>query len=160
MGIFSTERGPSNLTLKHNRAKTPPVTVMRVAMTAEDLRGNVVWSTNSRISHESSGLSPVIDNATVADSEVDLVEVYGIAICRSVGLSLKKALVVRVIVELMETSGKTEISQFNMTASIKQDVVRFNITAIVSHIALSGQTPHHAKRALGEREFLGWPTDE
>ena len=104
MGIFSTERRPANLTLKHNRSKTPPVTVMRVAMTAENLRSNIIWSANSGIGHESPGLSPVIDYTTVADSKVDLVKIYGIAICGFAGFSLEEALVVRIVVELVETS--------------------------------------------------------
>jgi hypothetical protein len=104
MGIFSTEGGPADLTLKHDRAKTPPVTVMRVAVTTENLGGDVIGSTNSRVGHKPSGFSPVIDDTTVADSEVDLVKINGIAICWPVGLSLKEALVVRIVVELVETS--------------------------------------------------------
>jgi hypothetical protein len=103
MGIFSTERRPADLTFKHNRTKTPPVAVVRVAVTAEDLRSNVVRSTNSGISHESPGLSPIIDHATIADSKVDLVKIDGITVCGSTGLSLKEAGIVRIVVELVET---------------------------------------------------------
>jgi hypothetical protein len=45
-----------------------------------------------------------------------------------VGLSLKQVLVVRVIVQFLETGGQSEICQLYMAATVKQDVVRFDVT--------------------------------
>lgn len=92
------------MTFEHNRTETPPVTIVRVAVTAENFRSNVVGSTNSGISHESSGLSPIIDDTTIANSKVDLIKVDGIAVCGFTGLSLKEARVVGIVVEFVETS--------------------------------------------------------
>ena len=83
MGILCTKRGPSNLTFEHNRSKTPPVAVVRITMTAEDLGRNIVRSADSRVCHHSSGLSPIIDDTAVADSEINLVETDGIPVCWS-----------------------------------------------------------------------------
>ena len=74
-------------------------------MTTEYLRSNVIGSSDGRIRHQSSGLSPVVDDTTVTDSKVDLVKIYGVAVCRSARLSLEEALVIRVVVEFVETSG-------------------------------------------------------
>lgn len=89
MGILRAERGPANLTLKHDCTKTPPVTVLSITMAAEDLRGNVVRSANSGVGHESTGLTPVVNNATVANREINLIKVDRIAITRPIRLSLE-----------------------------------------------------------------------
>lgn len=77
-----------------------PVTVKRVTISRQDLRGNVcdtlvprrrawhegfcndltVWCANSRISHQSARLSPLVDLCAVADSQADLVDVDGVSI--------------------------------------------------------------------------------
>jgi hypothetical protein len=102
MSIFSAEWRPSNLTFKHDRTQTPPITVLAVAMTTEDFRGNIIGSTDSGIRHDSPRLSPVINDTPVTYSKVDLIEVYGIAMLRLAGLSLEKILVVCIVMELME----------------------------------------------------------
>lgn len=88
MGIFGTERWPPNLTFKHDRAQTPPVTVCRVSSTSEDFRRNVVGSTNCRIGHNTTRLSPIVDNTPIAYSQVDLVEVDRHSVVRSVGCGM------------------------------------------------------------------------
>lgn len=119
--IFRAERGPADETLKHNCAEGPlykggpisiagevergenfayPVTVKRVTISRQDLRGDVcdtlircrwdwhggfhynltVWCANSRVRHESARLSPLIDLCAVANSQADLVDVDGVPI--------------------------------------------------------------------------------
>jgi hypothetical protein len=63
-------------------------------MTSEDLWSNVVGSSNSGVSHNSTRLSPIVDSTSVADGKVDLVEVDRITIPRLVGLALEELLVV------------------------------------------------------------------
>jgi hypothetical protein len=96
-------------------------------MTTEDFRSNVVRSTNGGISHDSTRLSPIIDDASIAYSEVDLVKVDRVAVGRSSRLSLKKLLVVGTIMQLMKASRQTEISELDMSTTIEQNVVRFDI---------------------------------
>lgn len=76
MGILGTERGPTDLTFKHDCTKRPPVTILSIAMATENLRSDVIWSTNSGVRHNSSRLSPVIDDPSITNSEIDLVEIY------------------------------------------------------------------------------------
>ena len=127
VSILSTERGPSNLALEHDRTQAPPITILTVTMTTEDFRSNVVRSTNGGISHDSTRLSPIIDDASIAYSEVDLVKVDRVAVGRSSRLSLKKLLVVGTIMQLMKASRQTEISELDMSTTIEQNVVRFDV---------------------------------
>lgn len=75
MGIFGTERRPSDLTFEHDRTETPPIAIIGITMSTENFWSNIIGCTNSRVSHDSSRLSPVIDNASVANCEVDLVKI-------------------------------------------------------------------------------------
>jgi hypothetical protein len=97
MSILSTERRPADLTFKHDGTQAPPIAVLSLTMTAEDFGGNVVRSANSRVGHKSTRLSPVIDNTSVTNSEIDLIKIDRVAIARTVGLSLKQVLIVRVV---------------------------------------------------------------
>jgi hypothetical protein len=97
-------------------------------MTTKDFRGNVVRSTNGGISHDSTRLSPIIDDTSIAYSEVDLVQVDRVAVCRSSRLSLKELLVIGTVVQLMKASRQTEISKLDMSTTIKKNIIRFNVT--------------------------------
>lgn len=88
MGIFGTERRPADLTFKHDRTQTPPVTVCRVTSTGENFRRNVVRSTNCGIGHNTTRFSPIVDNASIADSQVNLVEADGHSVVGSVGCGM------------------------------------------------------------------------
>jgi len=94
MSILSTERRPADLTLKHDRTKTPPVAILSVTMSAEDLWCDVVWSANRGICHNTSRLAPIVNYSTVTNSEIDLIEIDRVAITRSAGFSLKKVLII------------------------------------------------------------------
>lgn len=77
-----------------------------------------------------SRLSPGVHQSTITDSQVDLfIECHGVSIARFViGGRLEKSLIVRVLVLLATTGRETKISQFDVATSVKQDIVRFDIT--------------------------------
>jgi hypothetical protein len=80
MCFLGAERRPTNLTFEHDRAQTPPITVERITIAAEDLGSYVVRCANGRVRHDTTRLSPVIDRTTIADRQVDLVKVDRIAV--------------------------------------------------------------------------------
>jgi hypothetical protein len=127
VSILSTERRPSNLALEHDCTQAPPITILTVTMTTKDFRSNVVRSTNRGISHDSTRLSPIIDDASIAYSEVDLVQIDRIAVGRSSRLSLKELLVIGTVMQLMKASRQTEIRELDMSTTIKQNIIRFDI---------------------------------
>lgn len=94
VGILSTERRPADLTFKHDSTQAPPVTVLSVAVTTEDLRGNVIGRTNGGVGHKTTRLTPVVDDTSVANREVDLVKVDRITITGPIGLSLEQILII------------------------------------------------------------------
>lgn len=105
-----------------------PVTVKRVTISRKDLRGNIygtlvpcrrdwherfcnnltVWCANSRISHQSARLSPLVDLCAVADGQADLVDVDGVSIeilriARwTIRAAVQKLVIVVVIMQLSE----------------------------------------------------------
>ena len=131
VGLFGAERGPADETLEHDGSDRPPIAAIVVTLTAEDLRGNVVGSTNCRVSQLASGLPPCVDLGTVADGKLNLVHVHGVAVVtvRLVCTAGKQLLVVASIVLLVESCRETEISQLDVTAAVEQNVVRLDVTS-------------------------------
>lgn len=78
--VFGAERGPADETLEHDGADGPPVAAEGVAFTGEDFGSDVVRCSDCRVGHDATGFAPGVDLAAVADSEVDLIEVYGGAV--------------------------------------------------------------------------------
>jgi hypothetical protein len=104
VSILSTERGPSNLALEHNRTQAPPIAILTVTVAAEDFWSNVIRSTDSRIRHNPTRLSPIIDHASVAHSKVYLVKVDRVPVSWSAGLSLEQLLVIGIVMQLVKAS--------------------------------------------------------
>lgn len=104
VGILSTERRPANLTLKHDRSQRPPITIVGIAVAAEDLRCDIIRGTDCGIGHNSSRLSPIVDRTSIADREINLVKVHRISVPRSTRLALEELLVIGVVMEFVETS--------------------------------------------------------
>lgn len=95
MRIIRAEWWPPNDRLVHDGPQGPPVTAEAVTLPTEDFRGNVVWGAHSRVGHCPPGLTPVVDLASVADRQVDLVKVDRVSILAPlVGGSTKQLLVV------------------------------------------------------------------
>lgn len=97
MCVLGTERRPSDLTFEHDRTQTPPVTVLCIPVATEDFRSNVVRGTDGRVGHNSAGLSPIVDHASVADSQIDLVQVDRVPVGGFAGFALQELCIVRVV---------------------------------------------------------------
>lgn len=130
MTVLSAERRPTDEALEHDGSQRPPIAIKRVALAGEDFGGDVVRGSDSRVSHDPTGFSPVVDLRPVAHSEVDLINGDRVPISRSARLALKELLVVVVVMKLVETSRKSEIRKLDMTTSIEEDIVGFDITYI------------------------------
>ena len=74
VGFFSTKRRPPDETFKHDCTHGPPIATESITLSTEDLWSYVVWSPHGGISHDSARLTPCVDLATIAYSQVDLVE--------------------------------------------------------------------------------------
>lgn len=72
--LFCAEWRPSNQALEHDSANTPPITSEVVTFAAEDLRRNVIWSTDCRVCQLSPRLTPSVDLVAVGDCKLDLVD--------------------------------------------------------------------------------------
>lgn len=96
MSLLRAERWPPNQALKHDRAQTPPIATKIVALSAKDLRCDVVWRTDGGVGELSAGLAPRVYLLSVRDGELDLVEVDRLAIVsvRTVFAAGKELLVV------------------------------------------------------------------
>ena len=117
--IFGTERRPADETLEHNCASRPPVAGEGVALAAENLRGDVVRRSDSRVSHDATGFTPGIDLGAVANGEVDLVEGDRVAVAGPIGGAFEELLVVRILVLCMESSRQTEIGELDVATAVE-----------------------------------------
>jgi hypothetical protein len=75
VSLLSTEWWPADQTFEHDCTKRPPITAEIIALTAEDLRSDVVRSTNSRVGELSSRLTPCVYLLTIADRELNLIKI-------------------------------------------------------------------------------------
>lgn len=133
VAILGAERRPADQALEHDGTQRPPIAIKRVTMASEDFRSNIIWCTDGRVGHQTSGASPVIDLCTVADRQVDLVNSNRVAVvARLVGFALEQLCVVVVIMELVEAGRETEICKLDMTTPIKKDVVWLDISVFTT----------------------------
>jgi hypothetical protein len=99
-------------------------------LTVENFRSNVVRSSNSGIGHGTAGLSPGVDLTTVGYGKIDgIVEITRVAVPIFGSRVLEEVLIISVIVCFLASGRKTEVSKFDVTTPVKQDVVRLDITA-------------------------------
>jgi hypothetical protein len=98
-------------------------------LTVEDFRSNVVGSSNGRIGHGTAGLSPSVDLTTVGYGKVDgIVEVTRVAVSVFGGRVLEEVLIISVVVGFLASGRETKVSKLDMTAAVKQNVVRLDVT--------------------------------
>ena len=98
-------------------------------MPTENFRSNIIRCTDSGVRHNTPRSTPVVNDSSVADRQIDLVEINGVAVTRLWRrLALQKLLVIRVVMEAMEASRQAEIGELDMSATVKQDVVRLDVT--------------------------------
>lgn len=121
MRLLSAERRPTDETFEHDSAHRPPIASKVVSIAAEDLGGNVIGSTHSGVSELPAGLSPGVDLGAVADCQLNLVQIHGIAVVSGglVGSTSQEFLVIRCFVFLVETSRQTEIGQLDVAAAVQ-----------------------------------------
>ena len=104
MGILGAEGRPANQALKHDRSDGPPITAKGVALTSEDLGGDVVGGTNSGVSDATTGLTPCIDLAA-AHGKINLIQCNRVAIvARLLRAALDQLLIVSVVMLLVKSS--------------------------------------------------------
>lgn len=56
--VLATEWWVATETFKHDGTKTPPVTLLAIALTCKDLRSDVIWCSYGRVSHLTSIVPP------------------------------------------------------------------------------------------------------
>ena len=129
-GFLSTEWGPSDQAFEHNSANRPPIAEISVALAVENLRRNVVGSTDSGVCHCTTRFTPSVDLTTVRDSQVDrFIEEPRVAIfVLGVGGIFEQLLIVGIVMLLLHTSGQAEIRKFDMTTTIQENIIGFDIT--------------------------------
>jgi len=105
MRLLSTKRRPSDKAFKHDGTNRPPITTVVISLSAKDFGSDVVGSTHSGVGQLPTRFSPGIDLGTVADGQLDLVQIHRIPVfpVRLVGSSGKKLLVIAGLVLFMET---------------------------------------------------------
>lgn len=74
MRLLSAEWRPADQALEHDRANTPPIATLIVALATEDFRGNVIRCANSRVSKLPARLAPCVDLVAVRHCELDLID--------------------------------------------------------------------------------------
>lgn len=115
---FGAERRPTNQTFEHDCSYRPPIAAERIALPAKDLRGNIIRGPYRRVGHDTARFAPGVDLPAVADCEIDLVQGDRVSITRLTRRTLKKLLVVRVLMLCVETSGETEVGEFDVSTTV------------------------------------------
>ena len=106
MRLFSAEWRPSDKTFKHDCANRPPITTKVITLSAKDFRSDVIRRSHGRVSKLPAGLPPSVDLGTVADSQLDLVQIHRVTVVPGgfVWASCEELLVVRCFVLFVESS--------------------------------------------------------
>ena len=128
---FAAEGRPADHALEHDGSERPPVTAEVVAFAGEHFWGDVVGCADSGIGELTTFFAPGIDLVAIGDRQLDLIEGDGVAVICS-GFAMHELFVVCLFVLLVKSGGKTKVSKLDMPATIKKDVVRFDVTGIVS----------------------------
>lgn len=128
-GVFSAEWRPSHETLEHDGSNRPPIAQIGIPLTVEDFRCNVVRRSDCRVRHGTARFPPGVDLATVGYRQVDgIIEISRITVLVLGCRVLEEILVVGVIMRLLAAGRKTEIRELDVTTTVKQNVIRFNVT--------------------------------
>lgn len=78
--VFGAEGRPADQAFEHDGAYRPPIAAERVAFASEDLGCNVVGRPDCGIRHDAARFAPGVDLVAIADGEVDLIDVDGVAV--------------------------------------------------------------------------------
>lgn len=80
MRVFGAEGGPTDQAFEHDGAYRPPIAAVCVAFAREDLGCDVVGCSDRRVCHDATRFAPGVDLVAVADGEVDLIDIDGVAV--------------------------------------------------------------------------------
>lgn len=130
VAVFGAERRPADQALEHDCSQAPPIAVETVPMAREDLGRDIIGCANRRVRHQSPAPSPVVNLCAIRNRQVDLVDGNGRTVAGLVRLALQKLLVIVVVMQLVETSRQTEISQLDMTTAVQKNVVGLDVSAV------------------------------
>lgn len=99
--VLRTEWRPSNQTFEHNSTNRPPIAKVGVSLAVENFRRNIIRSSNGRVCHSATGLSPSVDLSTVGYRQVNrIIKVTRVAVPVLGSRVFEKILVVSVVVGL------------------------------------------------------------
>lgn len=105
-------------------------------MAGEDLRSDVVGSTDCRVGHQATRPPPVVDLRTVANCKVDLIDRDGVTVTsRPRRSALEKLLIVGIVMQPVETGGEAKVGELDVTATVKENVVGLDITKGIIELA-------------------------
>ena len=129
MCVFGTKGRPANQTFEHDSTNRPPVTAKRVASAGEDLWSYVIGSAHRGVSKDTTGFAPGVDLSAIANCEVDLVKGNGLAVLALLlfRAPFQELLVVGIVMLFVKASGKAKISEFDVAASIEENVVWLDV---------------------------------
>jgi len=131
VSLLCAERWPADEALEHDGAHAPPIACIVVAFATEDLRSDVVRSTDCAVGELAAGLAPGIYLRAIRDGKLDLVEIDRLAIvAMGAVLGLEQLLVVGCIMFFVEASGETEVSKLDMATLIEKNVVGFDVASL------------------------------
>lgn len=132
MRVFGAEGWPANQTFEHDGANRPPVTPEGIPSARENLRSNVIRSTDRGVSEDTARFAPGIDLGTVANGQIDLIQGDGLSVFTLflVSTALQELLVVRIVMLFVETCRKAEVGELDVASPVKENVVRFDITNV------------------------------
>ena len=131
--LLGTEWRPANQAFEHDGTHTPPIATLVVALATENLGCDVIRCSDGGVCELSARLAPGVDLVAVGHRELDLINANRVAVLvdrlrAGVGHQL---LVVGRSVFLGEASRQTEVGEFDVSASVQQDVVWLDITASI-----------------------------
>lgn len=126
--IFGTERRPADQTFKHDGSNGPPVTAECVAFASKNLGCNIIRGSDCGVGHLAARFSPRVDLASIAYSEVDLIETDRMPIIFWLRRrTFEKLLVVRILVLYLEACGQSKVGKLDMPTCVEKDVVWFDV---------------------------------
>jgi len=128
---FTAEWRPADHAFKHDGTEGPPVAAEVVPFAGEHFGGDVVGCADGGVGELTTFFAPGVNLVAVGNCELDLIEGDGVAVVGS-GFAVHELFVICLFVLLVETGGKTKVSKLDMPATIKEDVVWFDVTGIVS----------------------------
>lgn len=130
--VLTAEGWPTNQTFEHDRANGPPIACIVVSVAREYLGRNVVGRADGGIGKLSTRLAPSVDLAPVADCQLNLIKGHRLTVIPSaLWLAVNELLIVGLVMLLVETSRQSKVGKLDVSPTIKQDVIGFDVATCV-----------------------------